>query len=187
LNPGGRPRRAARFLSSRAAQTIARTLIAHHFRSPGTCRRQSIIILVTRELVEFLKKEDGPIAVEYVFISAITTLGSNANNTFSGGRQGRHRPAGPAERQSDGRFCRPSLIGRDGVIFRATSITPVDSTGFPSHTVRPSPICRRPAGSAGSPGGSEGGGHVRRPQFNRKGDTSSRSARKAGRFGSFAS
>ena len=41
---------------------------------------------------EFLAKEDGPTAVEYavmlaliivVCITAITTLGSNANNTFS--------------------------------------------------------------------------------------------------------
>ena len=47
---------------------------------------------ITRKLVEFLKKEDGPTAVEYavmlaliivVCIAAITTLGSNANNTFS--------------------------------------------------------------------------------------------------------
>ncbi len=47
---------------------------------------------ITRTLVEFLKKEDGPTAVEYavmlaliivVCIAAITTLGSNANNTFS--------------------------------------------------------------------------------------------------------
>ena len=43
-------------------------------------------------LVKFLKNEDGPTAVEYavmlaliivVCIAAITTLGSNANNTFS--------------------------------------------------------------------------------------------------------
>ncbi len=42
--------------------------------------------------VNFLKNEDGPTAVEYavmlaliivVCITAITTLGSNANNTFS--------------------------------------------------------------------------------------------------------
>jgi pilus assembly protein Flp/PilA len=42
--------------------------------------------------VNFLKDEDGPTAVEYavmlalilvVCITAITTLGSNANNTFS--------------------------------------------------------------------------------------------------------
>ena len=41
--------------------------------------------------VEFLKREDGPTAVEYavmlaliivVCIAAIATLGSNANNTF---------------------------------------------------------------------------------------------------------
>ncbi len=47
---------------------------------------------VTSKLVRFLKNEDGPTAVEYavmlaliivVCITAITTLGSNANNTFS--------------------------------------------------------------------------------------------------------
>ena len=46
----------------------------------------------TQFTVEFLKREDGPTAVEYavmlaliivVCITAITTLGSNANNTFS--------------------------------------------------------------------------------------------------------
>jgi pilus assembly protein Flp/PilA len=45
-----------------------------------------------RHAVGFLKNEDGPAAVEYaimlaliivVCITAITTLGSNANNTFS--------------------------------------------------------------------------------------------------------
>jgi pilus assembly protein Flp/PilA len=45
-----------------------------------------------RQVVRFLKKEDGPTAVEYavmlaliivVCIAAINTLGSNANNTFS--------------------------------------------------------------------------------------------------------
>jgi pilus assembly protein Flp/PilA len=45
-----------------------------------------------RPLVAFLKAEDGPTAVEYavmlalivvVCIAAITTLGSNANSTFS--------------------------------------------------------------------------------------------------------
>ncbi len=45
-----------------------------------------------RKLVRFLKQEDGPTAVEYavmlaliivVCIAAISTLGSNANNTFS--------------------------------------------------------------------------------------------------------
>ena len=43
-------------------------------------------------LVNFLKREDGPTAVEYavmlaliivVCIAAITALGTNANNTFS--------------------------------------------------------------------------------------------------------
>ncbi len=47
---------------------------------------------VTKKFVEFLKKEDGPTAVEYavmlaliivVCIAAISTLGSNANHTFS--------------------------------------------------------------------------------------------------------
>ena len=47
---------------------------------------------VSRSIVAFLKNEDGPTAVEYavmlaliivVCITAITTLGSNANNTFS--------------------------------------------------------------------------------------------------------
>jgi len=46
----------------------------------------------TNHLVAFLKNEDGPTAVEYavmlaliivVCITAITALGSNANNTFS--------------------------------------------------------------------------------------------------------
>jgi pilus assembly protein Flp/PilA len=47
---------------------------------------------ISRSVVNFLKAEDGPTAVEYavmlaliivVCISAITALGSNANNTFS--------------------------------------------------------------------------------------------------------
>ncbi|HEX4608170.1 MAG TPA: Flp family type IVb pilin [Urbifossiella sp.] len=47
---------------------------------------------ITKNVVEFLKKEDGPTAVEYavmlaliivVCIAAVTTLGSNANSTFS--------------------------------------------------------------------------------------------------------
>ncbi|MDB5311583.1 MAG: Flp family type IVb pilin [Gemmataceae bacterium] len=47
---------------------------------------------LTQLVVAFLKKEDGPTAVEYavmlaliivVCIAAITTLGSNANSTFS--------------------------------------------------------------------------------------------------------
>ena len=46
----------------------------------------------TQHLVEFLKREDGPTAVEYavmlaliivVCITAITALGTNANKTFS--------------------------------------------------------------------------------------------------------
>ena len=47
---------------------------------------------LTKSMVEFLKKEDGPTAVEYavmlaliivVCIAAISALGSNASNTFS--------------------------------------------------------------------------------------------------------
>jgi pilus assembly protein Flp/PilA len=46
----------------------------------------------TQRVVNFLKREDGPTAVEYavmlaliivVCITAITTLGSNANKTFN--------------------------------------------------------------------------------------------------------
>jgi pilus assembly protein Flp/PilA len=47
---------------------------------------------LTKQVVSFLKKEDGPTAVEYavmlaliivVCIAAVTTLGGNANSTFS--------------------------------------------------------------------------------------------------------
>ena len=47
---------------------------------------------LAKKFVNFLKREDGPTAVEYavmlaliivVCIAAITTLGSNANNSFS--------------------------------------------------------------------------------------------------------
>jgi pilus assembly protein Flp/PilA len=47
---------------------------------------------MTRLLVSFMRKEDGPTAVEYavmlsliivVCIAAVTTLGSNANQAFS--------------------------------------------------------------------------------------------------------
>lgn len=47
---------------------------------------------LSKKIVNFLKREDGPTAVEYavmlalvivVCIAAITTLGSNANNSFS--------------------------------------------------------------------------------------------------------
>ena len=50
-----------------------------------------MLSLVTRRVVEFLKAEDGPTAVEYavmlaliivVCIAAVATLGSNASNTF---------------------------------------------------------------------------------------------------------
>jgi pilus assembly protein Flp/PilA len=47
---------------------------------------------LSKSVVEFLKREDGPTAVEYavmlalivvVCIGAITTLGSNSNKTFT--------------------------------------------------------------------------------------------------------
>jgi pilus assembly protein Flp/PilA len=47
---------------------------------------------ITKKLIQFVKKEDGPTAVEYavmlaliivVCIAAITTLGTNASQTFS--------------------------------------------------------------------------------------------------------
>jgi len=47
---------------------------------------------VARKVIRFLRKEDGPTAVEYavmlaliivVCIVAITTLGTNANSTFA--------------------------------------------------------------------------------------------------------
>jgi len=47
---------------------------------------------LTQHVVNFLKREDGPTAVEYavmlaliivVCITAISTLGSNASNTFT--------------------------------------------------------------------------------------------------------
>jgi pilus assembly protein Flp/PilA len=49
-------------------------------------------ILMMKSVVRFLKREDGPTAVEYavmlaliivVCIAAITTLGGNANSTFT--------------------------------------------------------------------------------------------------------
>lgn len=48
---------------------------------------------LVKNAIEFLKKEDGPTAVEYavmlaliivVCIAAITAIGTNANSTFSG-------------------------------------------------------------------------------------------------------
>jgi pilus assembly protein Flp/PilA len=51
-----------------------------------------LLARLTKNLVSFLKAEDGPTAVEYavmlaliivVCIGAITALGSNANSTFS--------------------------------------------------------------------------------------------------------
>jgi pilus assembly protein Flp/PilA len=60
------------------------TFYLSHWRYLMRCFVQSV--------VSFLKKEDGPTAVEYavmlaliivVCIAAITTLGSNANQTFS--------------------------------------------------------------------------------------------------------
>src|SRR3954464_12745429 len=73
---------------------------------------------LTKKFVEFVKKEDGPTAVEYavmlaliivVCIAAITTLGSNANNTFSRGAT-LPPPAGRCGRSSR-RNCPPKDRG----------------------------------------------------------------------------
>ena len=57
-----------------------------------TTQAEFLMRSLTKNVVEFLKKEDGPTAVEYavmlalivvVCIAAITTLGQNANSTFS--------------------------------------------------------------------------------------------------------
>ena len=59
---------------------------------PYIATRSKHMRSLTKKFVNFLKKEDGPTAVEYavmlaliivVCIAAITTLGSNANNSFS--------------------------------------------------------------------------------------------------------
>jgi pilus assembly protein Flp/PilA len=59
--------------------------------SPG-CRKEKTMKKVMTWVRNFLNKEDGPTAVEYavmlaliivVCIAAITTLGSNANQTFT--------------------------------------------------------------------------------------------------------
>jgi pilus assembly protein Flp/PilA len=64
------------------------------FRS-ATIRGEDMLLSfrqTTAAAVQFLKDEDGPTAVEYavmlalimvVCITAVTTLGTNANNTFS--------------------------------------------------------------------------------------------------------
>jgi pilus assembly protein Flp/PilA len=58
----------------------------------GCDRREQPMTRIKSALLSFLRNEDGPTAVEYavmlaliivVCITAITALGSNANNTFS--------------------------------------------------------------------------------------------------------
>jgi pilus assembly protein Flp/PilA len=57
-----------------------------------TGKDNSMFSTMTRQVVQFVRNEDGPTAVEYavmlaliivVCIGAITTLGSNANVTFT--------------------------------------------------------------------------------------------------------
>jgi pilus assembly protein Flp/PilA len=73
-------------------EKFART--AHSPESPlrDLYESQSGAIEMVKSLVRFLKREDGPTAVEYavmlaliivVCIAAITTLGGNANSTFT--------------------------------------------------------------------------------------------------------
>jgi pilus assembly protein Flp/PilA len=66
---------------------------AHIDPLPGVVLRKGIFVSrLYQSMVRFLKAEDGPTAVEYavmlaliivVCIGAITTLGQNANGTFS--------------------------------------------------------------------------------------------------------
>jgi pilus assembly protein Flp/PilA len=66
---------------------------ASRIRNPFAYNQLEIIMRnLCKNLVSFLKNEDGPTAVEYavmlsliivVCIAAITTLGSNANQAFS--------------------------------------------------------------------------------------------------------
>jgi pilus assembly protein Flp/PilA len=68
---------------------LNRALSVYLFREP---REKPMLDHFARGLARFLKNEDGPTSVEYavnlaliivVCISAITALGTNANNTFS--------------------------------------------------------------------------------------------------------
>ena len=58
----------------------------------GTFQKENLMRQFTEAVVNFVKREDGPTAVEYavmlaliivVCIGAITTLGQNANSTFN--------------------------------------------------------------------------------------------------------
>ena len=64
----------------------------HGFFNTGFKRKDPIMNKLTQSVVNFLKQEDGPTAVEYavmlaliivVCITAITALGTNANKTFT--------------------------------------------------------------------------------------------------------
>src|SRR5437016_3214630 len=72
---------AARFARCRAVTTFS-----------GPERKSAMLPRISKTVVEFLKHEDGPTAVEYavmlaliivVCIAAITSLGTNANATFN--------------------------------------------------------------------------------------------------------
>ena len=98
---------------------------------------------LTKSLVSFLKKEDGPTAVEYavmlaliivVCIAAITTLGSNANETFSfvGSsikvRQAERRPGSgrPRSRCGPSRWARLASLMAASTAPRARLLTHSD-------------------------------------------------------------
>jgi pilus assembly protein Flp/PilA len=60
---------------------------------PASFHQTEKVMKLVKNAVEFLKKEDGPTAVEYavmlalivvVCIAAVTAIGTNANSTFSG-------------------------------------------------------------------------------------------------------
>src|SRR5262249_26230770 len=96
LSEAPRSARAARALSGRAGGTNSSVAMAF----PGLTKgRSKMLARIARPVVNFLQDESGPTAVEYavmlaliivVCITAITTLGTNANNTFSyvGGKIG---------------------------------------------------------------------------------------------------
>ena len=71
---------------------FSEVVFVSHLAPQGAAERSRAVRKLTQGLVNFLKREDGPTAVEYavmlaliivVCITAITALGSNANGTFT--------------------------------------------------------------------------------------------------------
>src|SRR5206468_4080357 len=87
----GRQLRMHRPVCDRSAGLVGRRRPAGSFSDKPGLRRVSMLKIRERE-VSFLRREDGPTAVEYavmlalivvVCITAITALGTAANNTFT--------------------------------------------------------------------------------------------------------